>query len=64
MGTKVAFLTIGVASAAMAAMLTGSVAHDQLGVPLDVIRLDALRAAGFLLVVLTGSWLLMRGRGK
>jgi hypothetical protein len=40
---KAAFLITAVATAASAAMLTGSVAHDDFGIPLDAIRTDALR---------------------
>ncbi len=59
---RVAFLTIAVAAAAMAAMLTGSVAHDEFGIPLDMIRVDALRAAAVMLAAVAGGWLLMRRR--
>ena len=59
---RVAFLLIAVATAAMAAMLTGSVAHDDFGVPLDVIRVDALRAAGALFAAVACGWLLMKRR--
>jgi hypothetical protein len=52
---RVAILLIAVSTAAMAAMLTGSVAHDEFGVPLDVIRIDALKAAGVLLAAVTGG---------
>ena len=34
---KAAFLIIALATAAMAAMMTGSVAHDDFGIPLDTI---------------------------
>jgi hypothetical protein len=43
---RAAFLII--ATAAMAAMMTGSVAHDEFGIPLDTIRTDALSAAGLI----------------
>jgi hypothetical protein len=39
---------IALASAAMAAMMTGSIAHDEFGIPLDTIRTDALSAAGLI----------------
>ncbi len=61
---RVALLTIAVATAAMAAMLTGSLAHDEFGIPLDVIRVDALRAAGVMVAAVAGSWLLMRRSGR
>ena len=38
---RAAFLIIALATAAMAAMMTGSVAHDEFGIPLDTIRTDA-----------------------
>jgi hypothetical protein len=52
---RIAFLVIALAAAAMAAMLTGSVAHDEFGVPLDVIRVDALKASMVLAAVLGDS---------
>jgi hypothetical protein len=55
---RVAFLIIVLATAAMAAMLTGSIAHDEFGVPLDVIRVDALRASLILAGVVAGSMLM------
>ena len=54
---RVGFLVIAVAIAAMAAMLTKSVAHNEFGIPLDVIRVDALRAAGVMAVAVAGAWL-------
>jgi hypothetical protein len=59
---RVAFLVIALATAAMAAMPTGSVARDEFGIPLDVIRVDALRPAGVMLAVVVGGPLLMRRR--
>ena len=59
---RAAFLLIAVATAAMAAMLTGSVAHDHFGIPLDVIRVDALRAAAVMVAAVASGWLLMRRR--
>jgi hypothetical protein len=46
----------------MAAMLTGSIAHDELGIPLDVIRVDALKAS-MILAAVVGGLLLVRRRG-
>jgi hypothetical protein len=60
---RVAFLVIALATAAMAAMLTGSVAHDEFGIPLDVIRVDALKAASVILAAVVGGLLVMRRRG-
>ena len=45
---RAAFLIIAWATAAMAAMMTGSVPHDEFGIPLDTIRTDALSAAGLI----------------
>jgi hypothetical protein len=55
---RVTFLIIAVATAAMAAMITGSVAHDDLGIPLDTIRTDALSAAGLVFAALACASLL------
>jgi hypothetical protein len=55
-----AFVIIALASAAMAAMLTGSVAHDEFGIPLDTIRTDALSAAGFIFAAIACGSLLTR----
>jgi hypothetical protein len=57
---RVAFLIIALATAAMVAMLTGSIAHDELGIPLDVIRVDALKASMILAAVVGGLLLVMR----
>ena len=57
---KAAFLIIALASAAMAAMMTGSVAHDDFGIPLDTIRTDALSAAGLIFAAVACGSLLTR----
>jgi hypothetical protein len=57
---RAALLIIALATAAMAAMLTGSVAHDDFGIPLDAIRTDALSAAGFIFAALACGSLLRR----
>ncbi len=44
----------------MAAMMTGSVAHDQFGIPLDTIRMDALAAAGVIFAAIACGSLLAR----
>ena len=44
----------------MAAMMTGSVAHDEFGIPLDTIRADALSAAGFIFAAVSLGSLLTR----
>jgi hypothetical protein len=53
-----AVIIAAVVSAALVAMLTESVAHDRLGIPLDAIRMDALSAAGLILAVVAGGSLL------
>jgi hypothetical protein len=57
---RATFLIIALASAAMAAMMTGSFAHYELGVPLDTIRTDALSAAGLIFAAVACGSLLMR----
>jgi hypothetical protein len=59
---RVAFLVIALTTAAMGAMLTGSIAHDEFGIPLDVIRVDALKGSAILAAV-AGELLLIRRRG-
>ena len=43
---RAAILIAAVVTAGMMAMLTGSVAHDGFGIPLDASRVDALSGAG------------------
>ena len=57
---KAAFLIIALATAAMAAMMTGSVAHDDFGIPLDTIPTDALSAAGLIFAAVACGSLLTR----
>ena len=57
---KAAFLIIALATAAMAAMMTGSVAHDHFGIPLNTIRTDALSAAGLIFAAVACGSLLTR----
>jgi hypothetical protein len=57
---RVALLIIAVTTAAMAAMLTGSVAHDHFGIPLEAIRMDALRGAGLIFAAVACGSLLRR----
>jgi hypothetical protein len=59
---RVAFVVTALIAAAMVAMLTGSIAHDELGVPLDVIRVGALKASAILTAAVTGL-LLSRWKG-
>ena len=44
----------------MAAMMTGGVAHDEFGIPLDTIRTDALAAAGLIFAGIACGSLLAR----
>ena len=60
MAGRVAFLIIALTSAALAAMMTGSVAHDEFGIPLEAIRADALSAAGLIFVAVACGSLLTR----
>jgi hypothetical protein len=48
----------------MMAMLTGSVAHDGFGIPLDAIRMDALSGAGVIFAGVACGSLVGRMRGK
>jgi hypothetical protein len=57
---RVAFLVMALATAGMAAMMTGSIAHDEFGIPLDAIRSDALSAAGLILAATACVSLLTR----
>ena len=57
---RVAFLVIALTTAAMAAMLTGSIAHDEFNIPLDVIRVDALKGSAILAAVVGGLLLMWR----
>ena len=57
---RVAFLVIAVVTAALAAILTGSIAHDDFGIPLDAIRTDALRGAGLIFAAVACGSLLRR----
>jgi hypothetical protein len=57
---RAAFLIIALASAAIAAMITGSVAHAEFGIPLETIRTDALSAAGFIFADIAWGSLLTR----
>ena len=45
----------------MAAMMTGSVAHDDFGIPLDTIRTDALSAAGLIFAAVACGGVLTDG---
>ena len=52
------FLTL--MAAAVTAMLLGLIAHDAVGMPIDVIRIDALGAAGLIFAAVAGGSLLKR----
>jgi hypothetical protein len=51
---------LGLTAAAATALLLGLIAHDDMGMPIDVIRVDALRAAGFIFVAISFGTLLGR----
>jgi hypothetical protein len=57
---RAALLTIAVTTAAMAAMLTESIAHDGFGIPLDAIRMDALSGAALMFAAVACGSLLTR----
>ncbi len=57
---RAAFLILALATAAMAAMLTGSVAHDEFGISLEAIRTDALGAAALIFAAIACGSLLTR----
>jgi hypothetical protein len=57
---RVIFPIIASAAAAIVAMTTGSLAHDDLGIPLDTIRTGSLSAAGFIFAALAFGSLLKR----
>jgi len=61
---RAAILIVAVVTAGMMAMLTGSVAHDGFGVPLDAIRMDALSGAGVIFAGVACGSLVGRMRGK
>ena len=50
-------------AAVAAALLLGLIAHDELGMPIDEIRVDALSAAGFIFMTVS-FWSLLRLRKK
>jgi hypothetical protein len=58
--SRAALVILALATAAMAAMMTGSVAHDDFGIPFDTIRTDALSAAGLIFAGLACGSLLTR----
>jgi hypothetical protein len=51
---------LALAAAAAAAILLGVVAHNELGIPSDTIRNDALTSAGFISIVLVWGSILRR----
>jgi len=57
---RAVFLTVAMSTAVMAAMLTRSIVHDEFGIPLDAIRLDALSAAGFIFTAVACGSLIRR----
>jgi hypothetical protein len=55
---RVAVLVIALATAPMAAMIIGIIAHNDLGFPLDMIRVDALSGAGLVFAAIACAALL------
>ena len=51
---------LGLTAAVATALLLGLIAHDDMGMPIDVIRVDALGAAGFIFVAVSFGTLLGR----
>jgi hypothetical protein len=61
MGRLITFI-LALAAAAAVAMLFGVLAHDDLGIPVDAIRTDALTSAGVIFVLVACGTLLGRPR--
>jgi hypothetical protein len=59
---KLAGLAIALSSAVLAAMLFGTLAHEELGISLDTIRTQALGAAGFVFLAVACGLLLTQKR--
>ena len=55
-------LILTLIAAAVTALLLGLFAHDAMGMPIDMIRIDALGAAGLIYAAVTGGSLLRRKR--
>jgi hypothetical protein len=51
---------LGLTAAVATALLLGLIAHDQMGMPIDAIRTDALYAAGFIFAAVSFGTLLGR----
>ena len=51
---------LGLTAAAATALLLGLIAHDDMGMPIDAIRVDALSAAGFVFAAVSFGTLLGR----
>jgi hypothetical protein len=57
---RVVVTIIAVGTAAMAATLIANAAHDDYGIPLEAIRIDALGTAGFIVAALACGSVLRR----
>jgi hypothetical protein len=55
-------LLVGLLAAVATALVLGVVAHDDMGVPLNMIRADALSGAGFILFAIACTSMVKRGR--
>jgi hypothetical protein len=51
---------LGLTAAVATALLLGLIAHDDMGMPIDAIRIDALSAAGFIFAAVSFGTLLGR----
>jgi hypothetical protein len=51
---------LGLIAAVAAALLLGLIAHDEMGLPIDAIRTDALSAAGLIFAAVSFGTLLGR----
>ena len=59
---RIVIPTLGLVTAVLAAVLLGSIAHNELGITSDTIRTDALTSAGFICVAVACGTLLKRDR--
>jgi hypothetical protein len=48
-------LILGLIAAVAMALLLGLIAHDGMGMPIDMIRIDALAAAGLIFAAVAGG---------
>jgi hypothetical protein len=53
--TRLIDLILGLIAAVATALLLGLIAHDGMGMPIDMIRIDALAAAGLVFAAVAGG---------